>query len=83
MPPLTVAEIRAEMPDVTSKYRDYQIERWIAHKGHRRSEVLNTLRNQEINESHLRAILAGRMALGVVATVVKLVKQPRLTFFRL
>ena len=58
---LTVAEIRAELTEAqNAKYLDYQLEWWIAHKKHKKAEVLKTIGNQVINETRAMNILLNR-----------------------
>ena len=58
MPKVTVAEIRAELTEAQNvKYLDYQIEWWIAHKKHKKADVLKTIGNQVINETRALTVL--------------------------
>eukprot|EP00906_Rhabdomonas_costata_P010956 RCo015429 len=54
----TVSEVRDQLTQQQNrKYKDYQLERWIAHKKGRINEVLRTVGNQHFNECRVMSIL--------------------------
>ena len=56
---VTVAHIRQQLTaEQNNRYKDYQIDRWIAHKAGDEQAVVNTINNQPINEGRVREIFA-------------------------